>query len=159
MKQNNIVVENHSGTKVVLRNILRAVDFFKKIDRIEIESLNISLISGIEMEKINKEHLGHDGSTDIITFDYREPEDRDTNKIDAELIICPDQAKVNAKEYGVTLKQELIRLIFHGLLHLTGYDDTDSVKRRRMKKKEDEVLNLWDQYNISLSNNNGAVNG
>jgi rRNA maturation RNase YbeY len=159
MKLNNIVVENHSDTKVVLRNILRAVEFYKKIARIEIESLNISLIGAPEMENINSTHLGHKGSTDIITFDYLDPENKNVKTIDAELIICPYQAKINAKEYGVSIKQELIRLVFHGLLHLTGYDDTDAVKRRRMKKKEDEVLNLWDQYNLSLSNNNGAING
>ncbi|MBN2858209.1 MAG: rRNA maturation RNase YbeY [Candidatus Delongbacteria bacterium] len=159
MKLNNIVVENHSDTKVVLRNILRAVDFYKKIARIEIVSLSISLIDDPEMERINITHLGHEGSTDIITFDYREPDNKDNNKIDAELIICPGQAKLNAKEYGVPLKQELMRLLFHGLLHLTGYDDTDAVKRRKMKKREDEILNLWNQYNLSLSNNNGAING
>lgn len=159
MKLNNIVVENHSDTKVVLRNILRAVEFYKKIARIEVESLNISLISDSEMEKVNKTHLDHKGSTDIITFDYRDPENKADNTIDAELIICPDQAKINAREYGVPIKQELFRLIFHGLLHLTGYDDTDAAKRRKMKKREDEVLNLWNQYNLSLSNNNGAING
>lgn len=159
MKLNNIVVENHSKTKVVLRTIFRVVEFYKKIERIEIISLSISLIDDHEMESINQTHLGHKGSTDIITFDYRDPENTDAKTIDAELIICPDQAKINAKDYGVTLKQELIRLVFHGLLHLTGYDDTDPVKRRKMKKREDEVLNLWNQYNLSLSNNNGAING
>ena len=159
MKLNNIVVENHSGTKVVLGNILRVVEFYKKITRIEVESLSISLIGDPEMESVNKTHLGHKGSTDIITFDYRDPENKDINTIDAELIICPDQAKINAKKYGVSLKQELIRLVFHGLLHLTGYDDTDAVKRRKMKKREDEVLSLWNQYTLSLSNNNGAING
>ena len=156
MKQNNIVVENYSGTKVVLKNILRAVDFYKKISGIEIESLSISLVNDQEMEKMNNTHLSHDGSTDIITFDYREPGNMDNGMIDAELIICPDQAKINAKEYGIALKQEITRLVFHGLLHLTGYDDTDAVKRRKMKKREDEILSLWNQYNISVSNNNGA---
>jgi probable rRNA maturation factor len=148
MKKNNITAVNYTVSKIILRDIFRSVEFYEKISKRKFESMNISFVGDEEMEDVNMKHLSHKGSTDILTFDYSTDPD---SAIDGELIICVDEAKRHSKEYAVTLKDELFRLIFHGLLHLTGYDDTDARKRKAMKTREDEVLALWKQYNLKKS--------
>ncbi len=153
MKKNNITADNFTVSKIILKNVIKAAEFFIKLNGININSLCISFVNDDEMSKINEKYLSHKGSTDIITFDYTENKNEG---IDGEIIICTDEAKRQSKNYGVTLNQELMRLIFHGLLHLTGYDDTDAKKSKIMKSKEDETLTLWNQYNLGKSNNFGA---
>jgi probable rRNA maturation factor len=146
MKKNNITVCNQSGSKIVLKDIFRTVEFFMKVQKRSAAFLSISFIEDHEMEELNLKYLSHKGSTDIITFDYSDKSD--PLMIDAEIIICTDQAKRQAKEFSVTFPDELCRLVFHGLLHLTGFDDTDPKSSKQMKKKEDELFSLWKQYNI-----------
>ncbi|MFO7810140.1 MAG: rRNA maturation RNase YbeY [Candidatus Delongbacteria bacterium] len=148
MKKNNIIVENHSDTRVVLKDIVRAVEFYSKMERIDILSLNISFVGRDQMKEMNYKYLNHAGGTDIITFDYSADTESSGEKIDAEIIISPNQAKINAKKYNVTIKNELHRLVFHGLLHLSGYDDQSTKDKKMMRSKEDEMMNLWDQYNF-----------
>ena len=152
MNKNNIIIENHSKTRIVLKNVFRSVDFYRKITGADISSLSLSFVPDADMEKINSSYLGHKGSTDVVTFDYSENTE---SLIDAEIIICTDQAKRNSKIYTTRMSEELIRLVFHGLLHISGYDDCSPGLRKAMKTKEDELINLWNQYNLRNSKNNG----
>ncbi len=154
MKRNNINADNFTTSKISLRSVINSVEFFMKMNKITISSLNISFVRDTEMTNINEKYLSHEGSTDVITFDYAEDP---VTGIDGEIIICTDEAKRQSKIFGVLLNEEFYRLIFHGLLHLTGYDDTDAKKRKLMRTKEDEILTLWKQYNFGKSNNSGAI--
>ncbi|HXK49418.1 MAG TPA: rRNA maturation RNase YbeY [Clostridiales bacterium] len=154
MKRNSIKADNFTTSKISLRSVINSVEFFTKMNKIKISSLNISFVRDNEMTNINEKYLSHEGSTDVITFDYTEGT---LTGIDGEIIICTDEAKRQSKIFGVLLNEELYRLIFHGLLHLTGYDDTDSKKMKLMRYKEDEILTLWKQYNFGKSNNSGAI--
>jgi len=146
MKKNNTEAINYTNSKILLRDVFRAVDFFGKVSKTKIESLSISFVADSEMSEMNMKHLSHKGSTDIITFDYSDKPDVST--LDGEIIICVDEAKRHSKIYQVTLSDELNRLLFHGLLHLTGYDDINTGKRKVMKAREDEILTLWNQFNL-----------
>lgn len=92
-------------------------------------------LSSSEMKDLNKEVLQHDYPTDVITFD--ETVER---KIYAEIYVCPEVIEDNAKEYSVSLKSELIRVLVHGLLHCMGYDDGNEEEKKEMRKREDEAL-------------------
>ena len=81
--------------------------------------------------------MDHYYSTDIITFDYSE----NKNGIDAEIFISIDDAESNARKYKVHLKNEITRLIIHGILHLLGYDDQQKKDKIIMKRKENDLLN------------------
>lgn len=85
--------------------------------------------------KMNKEYLGHDYYTDIITFDYSE-----LNFIAGDLFISLDRIKENAETLGVSVRNELNRVVIHGVLHLCGYKDKSQEDEKLMRFKEDEAL-------------------
>ena len=85
--------------------------------------------------KINKEHLDHDYYTDVITFDYVVDDE-----ISGDIFISIDRIEENAKEYNVSFKDELNRIMIHGVLHLLGYKDKEKDEKELMTKKEDEYL-------------------
>jgi rRNA maturation RNase YbeY len=85
--------------------------------------------------ELNRQHLGHDYHTDIITFDYSEGD-----VISGDLFIGVGTVLRNAESYGVPLGEELHRVIIHGVLHLCGYKDKTPAEARRMHAKEDFYL-------------------
>lgn len=139
MKKNNVEIDNYTSTRIKMRESIKKIEFFQDHLKIETGPLSISFISDDEMALMNRKYLSHEGTTDIITFDYSQ----DNKIIEGELLICVDEAKRQAGHYKVSLDNEITRLIFHGLLHLSGFDDTTQSKRKKMKEKENELLNLW----------------
>lgn len=86
--------------------------------------------------QMNKQFLAHDTLTDIITFDMSEHK----NELEGEIYISVDRVKENAEKYNVSYHNELHRVIFHGVLHLCGFNDKKEADQRNMRKKEDECL-------------------
>ena len=106
---------------------------------IKLVFLAIHFVDQTTIIKINKDYLNHEYSTDIITFGYSE----DLDNIDAEIFISYIDAKKNAENFGVTLEDELTRLIIHGLLHLVGYNDKEKNEKNIMKKLENKLLKMY----------------
>ena len=92
-----------------------------------------------EMLRVNKENLGHDTYTDIITFDYEEDTDIEYN----EVLISWDRVLDNAKTFKKSIKNELHRVCIHGLLHLAGHNDRSNKEKQKMRALEDKYLNLY----------------
>ena len=88
---------------------------------------------------VNQKYLNHDYFTDIITFDYCEGD-----KLSGDLFISVDSVMENSVEYGTEFKDELNRVIVHGILHLIGYDDHNKKDIEEMRKKENYYLSLRD---------------
>jgi rRNA maturation RNase YbeY len=109
----------------------------------KVQSLFINFVSQQEIHRINKIYLKHDCTTDIITFNYS----GSTSRLDGEIFISIDDAKYFANKYGVSLSKELTRLVVHGILHLTGYDDRIPADKKKMKLVEN---NLTIKYNFPL---------
>lgn len=86
---------------------------------------------------VNMKYLQHDYFTDIITFDYCE---EDT--VSGDLFISVDSVRENAAFYGTEFKDELNRVIVHGVLHLIGYDDHSEEDIKEMRAKENYYLSL-----------------
>ncbi len=84
---------------------------------------------------INRQYLQHDYLTDIITFDYSEGE-----TISGDLMISIDTVRSNAELYGVSFRDELMRVIIHGILHLCGYGDKTPDEEKQMHALEDKYL-------------------
>ena len=99
--------------------------------------LTIVFVNETRMAKINLKHLRHEGTTDIITFDYTTP-----TLLHGELIICAAVASEHAAQYQVTLGHEIARNIVHGVLHLLGFDDAQTIARNKMKREEERLLKI-----------------
>ena len=91
-------------------------------------ALSIVFVGEQRMRRINKEYLGHDYVTDVLTFEH------------GEILICPAVAKRNARRFGSSVEKELLLYVVHGILHLAGYDDHTPADIQKMRKKEKELL-------------------
>jgi rRNA maturation RNase YbeY len=87
---------------------------------------------------MNTQYLNHDYYTDIITFDYS-----DNKIVSGDLFISFDRVKENAISYAVPTIYELCRVIYHGILHLCGYNDKSEEEKLTMRGKENEYLDLF----------------
>ncbi len=127
---------------ITLKERNRLKKYIKSLFKKESKSLNsLSLVfcSDKYLLNINKEFLNHNYYTDIITFDLS----TDTNLIDAEIYISIERVKENAKTFKSTIKTELHRVIFHGVLHLCGYQDKSQSQKTIMRNKEDQALKKY----------------
>ena len=133
----------HSLQPVVLKNRRSLKVFIKQLFEREgksILSLDIIFCSDEYLLEINNKHLQHDYYTDIITFDLSDPNSTQTI---GELYISIDRVKDNALSLQAKFSIELLRVVFHGALHLCGYKDKTPTDIKRMREKEDEYLNLY----------------
>ena len=105
-------------------------------------ALNYIFCSDPYLLDINKQYLGHDYYTDIITFDNSEDYSRvyTGKNVSADIYISVDTVRANGQEYGEGFDKELHRVIVHGLLHLIGYDDHSQAQKKRMRAAEDRAL-------------------
>ena len=84
---------------------------------------------------VNRQFLGHDYYTDIITFDYTTG-----TTLNGDIFISLDTVRSNAESIGVPFEQELYRILIHGILHLTGQGDKTPETKEQMTHKEDLAL-------------------
>ena len=116
----------------------KAKEFMKKVIRDEKlipGDLNYVFTDDKELRKINMEFLKRTYNTDVITFNYS-----DSGTVNGEIYISVERARENANEFGVSLINEVIRLMIHGSLHLCGYNDEAEIEKGVMQKKENERL-------------------
>ena len=131
--QFNFLVDSFS-----LRERTRLKAFIETIFENEgypLESLSYIFCSDKYLRSINKTFLSHNYDTDIITFNLSE-----SNKIVGEIYISIDRVRDNASFYGKTLREELHRVIFHGVFHLCGYKDKSSAEQKEMRAKENRAI-------------------
>ncbi|CAN5491758.1 rRNA maturation RNase YbeY [soil metagenome] len=103
----------------------------------ELRFLGIVLTDHATVHELNRDFLGHDYETDVISFVL---DDESENVIDGEVYVDLDTAKERAEEFGASFEQESMRYIAHGLLHLAGYDDASDAERAQMRLLEDHYL-------------------
>ena len=105
--------------------------------KMDIEDINYILCSDKYLHQINLTYLQHDTFTDIITFDNRE---HLTDAIEADIFISTERVEENAAKEHVTFKEELSRVMVHGLLHLFGLKDKTEKEKEHMRAAEDKAL-------------------
>ena len=89
--------------------------------------------------EINRQRLGHDFYTDIVTFPLTGCE----TVLSGEFCISTDRVAENAVAFGRGFESELHRVIIHGLLHLIGFDDHGEAEEKAMREKEEEALMMF----------------
>lgn len=123
-----------------LRNRIALKKFLSSIAKKHkrpISSLNVIFCNDAYLLDINKRFLNHDFYTDIITFDLAL---KHAATIEAEIYISTERVKDNALSHGTSFVQEIHRVIFHGLLHLLGYQDKLKKDQLTMRSMEDSLL-------------------
>ena len=105
----------------------------------QIASLGVVLGDHALVHDLNREWLGHDYETDVVSFVLDE-EAQARGAIDGEVYVDLDTASERAPEFGVTAAHEALRYVAHGVLHLCGYDDATEAERGAMRALEDRCL-------------------
>jgi len=157
----NLAIINRQRTKKInarpLRRIVGGLLTELKITEAE---LGIQLVGARAMAKVNWNFLRHEGSTDVITFNYGQvvgqaagpaclPQEKQPDRqaacainLHGELFVCVDEAVAQAKQFGTSWQSEVVRYVIHGVLHLLGHNDLQPGLRRRMKRAENRLVRL-----------------
>jgi len=135
----NHTIDNENHIKDFLRVLLN--NTFKKKGFI----LNYIFLSKKDILSMNKKYLNHNYSTDVITFDFSD----DFGIFGGDIYICPEIVNENAILYKTKFQNELLRVIFHGLLHLIGFDDNNEENILVMREKEEFCLKLYSEFILS----------
>ncbi len=128
--QTHFTFKNRQKVKAWLTSVIEVLNY-------ELIQIDYVFCDDDYIRDINTSHLNHDYVTDIITFDYSQGK-----QLEAEIYVDPFQVKRNAKDYDNTFKDELHRVLVHGLLHLSGYDDITPEEQAEMRTMEDYCLSL-----------------
>lgn len=138
-----LVPQFHFTNRTHLKSFI--LELFKREGR-AVEHINYIFCTDNYLLKVNKEHLGHNTYTDIITFDLSSPD----SDLVSDIYISAERVKENALFYKTPFSTELRRVMFHGALHLCGYTDKSSSNEALMRDKEELYLSL---YNVSRETN------
>ena len=101
-------------------------------------NLNYIFCNDERILEVNREFLGHDYYTDIITFDYSEP-----GVVSGDMYISLDTVLTNSDKFHTSYEKELLRVIIHGVLHLCGINDKGRGERAVMEAAENRALDMW----------------
>ncbi len=126
--------EIKSDYKKSLKKIARLV--LKELDVPKDTELSITLTDDIQMRELNRSYRQIDRTTDVLSFPQSEGPDF---TLLGDIIISIDTAKRHSVSYGVSLHEELKKLIIHGILHLLGHDHKKKKETQVMRKKEKEL--------------------
>jgi probable rRNA maturation factor len=117
------------------RDVLRAL----KVRR---AMVSVTFLGTRAMASLNRRHLGHAGATDVITFALGESPD---GAVIGDIYICPEVARRQAAEHGVGVREEVARLVVHGLLHTCGWEHPEDAGRMTspMWRRQEQLLHRF----------------
>jgi rRNA maturation RNase YbeY len=104
----------------------------------KVGNLNYIFCNDDRILEVNKEFLGHDYYTDIITFDYSEP-----GLVSGDMFISLETVETNSFKFHTSYDKEMMRVIIHGVLHLCGINDKGPGERAIMEAAENRALDMW----------------
>lgn len=128
----------YSKVKFRLKEANKIKAYIEKVineENISEGDLKFIFVSDETILLMNKRFLNHDYYTDVLTFDME-----NVRFLNAEIYISVDTVKRNAVKYNVTIREEILRVMIHGVLHLCGYNDSTKYEKQGMKKMEDRLL-------------------
>jgi probable rRNA maturation factor len=106
----------------------------------QLEELSYIFCDDKYLLDLNRKFLKHDFYTDILSFPFFPAESK---KVSGEIYISIDRVRENARDLGISLSEEIHRVIFHGALHLCHYKDKTKKQKDQMKAKENEYLKRY----------------
>lgn len=130
-----IVVSKTVKRPIPEKEIVKAIETVLQGEKHQCLSISAVYCGDKLIRKINKDYLDHDYETDTISFRYNSGK-----AVDGEFYISVDTIIRNARQYGVSFENELLRVTIHSMLHLIGNDDHTPDQRKQMTEKENHYL-------------------
>lgn len=124
----------HSAKWLPRRLLQRAALVVLEGEGIPAARIGVVLCDDTFIHALNVRYLGHDWATDVLSFPLG------ADPIEGEVYVSVDTARRQAEEVGVSLRNELVRLVVHGVLHLVGYDDRTARDHERMHALQEEYV-------------------
>jgi probable rRNA maturation factor len=123
---------------VSAERLVRAAQLVLRAEKVTDAMISVALVSTARIAAINAKHLRHTGATDVISFGF----DRSSRgPVIGDIYIAPKVASANAKRAGVGVREELVRLVVHGVLHVLGHEHpTDGARESSPMWKRQEAL-------------------
>lgn len=119
-----------------LRNLVR---FVLASEGITEATISLAIVDDATIHRLNRDHLGHDYPTDVVTYPYSAPDE----PLAGEVVVSADHAAAQAGRFGHSPREELWLYVIHGLLHLAGYDDRRALDAKRMSRRQRRLLEHW----------------
>ncbi|MBU2636346.1 MAG: rRNA maturation RNase YbeY [Bacteroidetes bacterium] len=132
----NVINTNHQRI-ISRRETISLITCVLKREDTEESELNLIFVDDNYIKKLNTTYLKHRWVTDVISFPLNQG-----TPVEGEIYICTNQAKRQAKESQTSYKEEVRRLIIHGVLHLIGHTDRSKKSREIMRNLEDKYLKI-----------------
>ena len=134
------MIDFNTTNNFYLENATDIIEWINKVITLEnkfLGEVNYIFCDDKYLYKINVDFLDHDTYTDIISFDYTSG-----NIISGDIYISTDRVEENSKSFNTSFKDELARVIIHGILHYCGYKDKTEEEAALMRKMEDKYLSI-----------------
>ena len=143
------LIEKNELYEELLEKVINECFKNEKMDNLKLY-VSITLTIPDEIQKINKKYRNIDKPTDVLSFPMFEKEEiqeliKENYQVDdvlGDIIISIPRVKEQAIEYGHSFERELSYMCVHGFYHLMGYDHIRDEDKKKMRAKEDEVLNI-----------------
>jgi probable rRNA maturation factor len=118
------------------RDVLRA-------QKVRDALISITFVDARTIARLNRTHLGHAGPTDVISFQFGRVKRSDP--VIGDIYICPKIARRNAAERYASAREEIARLVIHGVLHVLGHDHPEDHRREssRMWRRQEQLVRQW----------------
>jgi probable rRNA maturation factor len=119
--------------------VARAVESVLRAERTRDANLSITFVTDRRIARLNREHLAHHGPTDVISFGFAPAAGAPQT---GDIYIAPDVARRNAIAHGCGVREELLRLVIHGTLHVLGHDHPvdDARYASTMWRRQEQLL-------------------
>lgn len=125
------------GAGLAAEDVRRAVRAAAAAEQLGADEISVTFLDIEAITALNAAHLGRDRPTDVLAFALGEP-----GAPLGDIYICPEVAAEAAEQLGIGLKEELLRLAIHGVLHLAGHDHPEGPDRERseMFRRQETIL-------------------
>ena len=125
------------GVGVSTARLRRLIEFVASAEGRKIAAVDLAVVSSARMARLHRRWRGAAGGTDVLSFDLSEP---GSGCICAQIVVSAGAAARQGPRHGHSRAKELMLYVIHGLLHLTGYDDTTPAAAAKMLARQDHLL-------------------
>ena len=118
----------------------RVVEAVLRAEKVRSALVSVAFVSDRAIAALNQKHLGHRGPTDVISFGFERPTEVDP--VVGDIYIAPGIGRKNARAGRTTVREELVRLLVHGTLHVLGYEHPEGGDRERsaMWRRQEQLV-------------------